>query len=165
MKNAIIVCLLAVLGFGRVAFSQAAESPLPKTEVSICQVTVDAQKYDGKQIIVGGLYRMVIHGAILMDRSCPKEEANLREAQGYKADKKASALIRSLTKKDQFQPVEVVFRGTFRVAHEGQCFGQICAEYEIETSELVTARPAPSGNDSPTSAAHASHEDKGIPTP
>jgi hypothetical protein len=138
-----------VEGFSRVAFSQAAGNSRPETEVSICQVTSDAQNYDGKQITVRGLYRMVIHGAILMDRSCPKEETNLREAQGYKADRKASALIRSLTKKDQFQPVEAVFRGTFRVAHEGQCFGQICAEYEIETTELVTAHLAPLGNDSP----------------
>jgi hypothetical protein len=145
----------------RAAFSQAVENPLPAPEVSICQVTADAPKYDGKQIIVRGLYRMVIHGAILMDRACPKTEVNLREAQGYKADKKASALIRSLTKNNQFQPVEVVFRGTFRVAHEGQCFGQICAAYEIETSELVTARPVPPGNDNTTSGEGVSHETTG----
>lgn len=66
---------------------------------------------------------------------------SLREALGYKANKQASAMLRRLTKKDQFQAVDVVFRGTFRVAHEGQCFGQICAAYEIETSELLSARP------------------------
>jgi hypothetical protein len=109
----------------------------------LCAVIADAAKYDGKEVVVSGLYRMVIHGAILMDRSCSKTDVNLREAPAYKANKQASALLRSLTKKDQFQPVDVVFRGILRVAHEGQCFGQICAPYEIETSALVTARAAP----------------------
>lgn len=88
-----------------------------------------------------GLYRMVIHRAILMDHSCPKIDVNLREASAYKANKLASAELRSLTKKNQFQIVDTVFRGTFHVAHEGQCFGQICASYEVETTELLSARP------------------------
>jgi hypothetical protein len=78
-----------------------------------------------------------------MDRSCPLIEVNLREGSGYKANKQASAVMRSLTKKDQFQPVDVVLRGILHVAHKGQCFGEMCAAYQIEITELMTARPAP----------------------
>ena len=76
-----------------------------------------------------------------MDRNCSETDVNLRGAPGYKADKHALAVLRSLTKKDEFRPVDVVLRGTFLVAHGGQCFSEICAPYEIETTELVSARP------------------------
>ncbi|HTV64470.1 MAG TPA: hypothetical protein VMD98_02640 [Bryocella sp.] len=138
------------LAIALVFFSMCCPSPTPAQQakdaasaqaMSLCAVIADAAKYDGKEIVVRGLYRMVIHGSILMDRACSKIDVNLREAPGYKADKQASSVLRALTKKDQFQPVDVVFRGTFRVAHEGQCFGQGCAGYEIETTELISARP------------------------
>jgi hypothetical protein len=121
--------------------AQQAKDTASAQAMSLCAVIADAAKYDGKEIVVRGLYRTVIHGSILMDRACSKTDVNLREAPGYKADKQASSVLRSLTKKDQFQPVDVVFRGIFRIAHEGQCFGQICAGYEIETTELISARP------------------------
>jgi hypothetical protein len=109
----------------------------------LCAVIANSSKYDGKVIKVAGLYRFVIHGAILIARACPQVEVNLREGPEYKANKQASALMRSLTKKDQFQPVDVVLRGVLHVAHEGQCFGEMCAGYQIEITELVAARPAP----------------------
>jgi hypothetical protein len=121
--------------------AQQAEGTPSAQAMPLCAVIADAARYDGKEITVHGLYRMVIHGAILMDRACSKTDVNLRESLGYKADKKAASALRSITKKDQFQPVEVVFRGIFRVAQKEQCFGQICAGYEIETTELVAARP------------------------
>lgn len=83
---------------------------------------------------------MVVHGSILMSTACPNVEVNLTEAAGYKANKKASSLIRSITKRDQFGSVEVVLRGTFKVTHEGQCFGQICAIYQLQAAELLSAR-------------------------
>jgi len=107
----------------------------------LCTVLADAAKYDGKKITVRGLYRMVIHGSILMRSACPKVNVNLRGAPNWKGDKRALAVIRSLTKKDQFQPVDIVSRGTFRVAQEGQCFGQNCLRYEIEETELLCAAP------------------------
>ncbi len=82
---------------------------------------------------------MVIHGSILMGTTCSQINVNMRQAAGYKADKQAVAVVRSLTKKNQFQPVDEVLRGTFRVAQKEQCFGQICAPYEIEVSELLCA--------------------------
>src|SRR5262249_2868164 len=109
--------------------------------MSLCAVIADAARYDGKEVLVKGLYRVLVHRSIAMARACSKTDANLRLAPGYKADKKASSILRSQTKKDQFQPVYVVFRGIFRVAQEGQCFGQICVHYEIEATELLSARP------------------------
>jgi hypothetical protein len=63
----------------------------------------------------------------------------MRETQGYKADKRALKVIRIATKKDQFQSVDVVVRGTFRSAPQGECFGQNCLRYEIESHELICA--------------------------
>jgi hypothetical protein len=114
---------------------------VPEPAISLCAVLADAPKYEDKEIVVRGLYRMVIHGAVLIDNACSHTDVNLRESSGYKVNKAALSLLRSLTKKDRFRAVDVVFRGIFHVAHEGQCFGQICAAYEIETMELVTARP------------------------
>ena len=96
---------------------QAKDNPSAQA-MPLCAVIADAAKYDGKEIMVRGLYRMVIHGAILMDRACSKTDVSLRDSPGYKADKKAASVLRSITKKDQFQPVEVVFRGIFRVAQK-----------------------------------------------
>lgn len=125
--------------------------PPPET-LPLCTVLSDAAKYDGKEITVRGLYRIVIHGSVLMSPACGKTYVNMRQASDYKADKHASATMRSLTKKDQFQSVDVVIRGTFRVAQQGQCFGQNCLPYEIEDHELLCAEaPKPEAN---TTASH-----------
>ena len=122
----------------------SAQQPIGNNSLHVmplCAILADAAKYEGKEIVVRGLYRMVIHGTILMDRNCSETDVNLRGAPGYKADKHALAVLRSLTKKDEFRPVDVVLRGTFLVAHGGQCFSEMCAPYEIETTALVSARP------------------------
>ena len=87
---------------------------------------------------------MVIHGSILMGTGCSQIEVDLRRGPGYKADKKASAIERALTKQDRFHAVDEVLRGTFRVAQKEQCFGQICAPYEVEETELLCASAQPS---------------------
>jgi uncharacterized protein (TIGR03435 family) len=95
-----------------------------------------------EEIAVRGQYRMVIHGSILMDPACPKDEVNMRGVPHWKGDKRAVAAIRSLAKKEQFQSFDVVIRGIFRVAHEGQCFRQNCLPYEIEETELLYTKVA-----------------------
>lgn len=142
MKRAavILACMVFYCLFVSSATGQAT-SGIVTQPVSICTILSDAAKYDGEEVLVKGQYRMVIHGAILMGHSCSGTDVNLREAKVYKANKQASSTLRSQTKKDQFRPVDVVFRGIFHVAHNGQCFGQICAAYEIETTELLSADP------------------------
>jgi hypothetical protein len=136
MKSYVLIGfgLLALTGIG--ARSQSAS---PLQIVDVCTVASNPAIYDGKHFLVRGLWRMVIHGSILMGTACPKMEVNMTETSEYKTNKKASSIIKSVTKKDQFSSVEVVLRGTFRVAHEGQCFGQICAAYQIEAAELLSA--------------------------
>jgi hypothetical protein len=141
MKQLAIVFMLVLTCCPSPAAREQAKDNAPVEAMPLCTVLADAAKYDGKEIVVRGLYRMVIHGSILMDRACSKTDVNLRQAPGYKADKQALSVLRALTKKDQFQPVDVVYRGTFRVAHQEQCFGEICARYEIEIMELISARP------------------------
>jgi hypothetical protein len=134
---------IAILFLTLVAHPQDVKREASSEAMPLCALIANSSRYDGKVIKVAGLYRFVIHGAILMDRSCPQVEVNLRESSGYKADKKAGSVLRSITKKDQFQPVDVILRGILHVAHEGQCFGEMCAAYQLEITELMTARPAP----------------------
>jgi hypothetical protein len=107
--------------------------------VPLCTVLSDAANYDGKEITVKGRYRVVIHGSVLMEPTCSKALVNMRAAPDYRADKHAQDVIRSLRKKDQFLSVDVVIRGTFRIAHEGQCFGEMCEPDEIQVDELLCA--------------------------
>lgn len=109
------------------------------TAIPLCNVLSSATQYDGKEILVRGLYRMVVHGSILTANRCPEGQVNLRGVPGSKDNKRALATIRSLTKNDQFQSVDVVLSGIFHVAHEGQCYGQNCLRYEIEATEFQCA--------------------------
>jgi len=115
--------------------------------IPICTVLSDTAEYDGKEIIVEGLYRIVLHGSVLTSPACRKTYVNMRQASDYKGDRHASTVMRSLTKKDKFQSVDVIIRGTFHVAQQGQCFGQNCLSYEIEDHELICAvAPKPKAN-------------------
>lgn len=139
MKLAIAVALLLTVCFAPLSLSADDNCASSAQTIPICTALADTAKYDGKVVTVSGVYRMVIHGSILTGPACPKDDVNLRRAAHWKGDKRAVATIRSLIKKDQFQSVNVVSRGTFRVAHEGQCFGQNCLRYELEESELLCA--------------------------
>lgn len=110
-----------------------------RSAVPLCTILASPDSYDGKEITVRGLYRMVLHGSVLTAPECARMYVNMREAEGYRADKRALKVIRSATKKDQFQPVDVVVRGIFRSARQGECFGQNCLRYEIESRELLCA--------------------------
>jgi hypothetical protein len=141
-NNDIGIVLAFVTCFTTVALGADQKCPALAKAVSLCTVLADSSKFDGKEITVTGLYRMVIHGSILMSPACGKTDVNMRQAPDYKADEHVLAVVRSLTKHNQFQPVDVVIRGTFRVAAKGQCFGQNCLLYEIEDHELYCAKPA-----------------------
>jgi hypothetical protein len=91
---------------------------------------------------------MVIHGSVLMSPACSQTNVNMRRASDEKPNKQALAVIQSLSRKDHFHKVDVVLRGKFRVAHEGQCFGQDCLAYEIEETELFCAAPIKSDDSS-----------------
>jgi hypothetical protein len=141
-SNYIGIVLALVTCFTTDAPGANQECPALAKAVSLCTVLAGSSKYDGKEITVSGLYRMVTHGSILMSPECGKTYVNLRGAPDYKVDKHVLAVVRSLTKHGQFQPVDVVIRGTFRVAAKGECFGQNCLPYEIEDHELQCAKAA-----------------------
>jgi hypothetical protein len=111
--------------------------------VPLCTVLASAEQYDGKEITVRGLYAMTFHGSILMGAACPRSDVNLRDRQDFKVDKQTLAALRSLTKKNPFQTVDEVLHGTFHVAKQEQCFGQICASYEIEVNRILCAQAVP----------------------
>jgi hypothetical protein len=141
MKLIIAATFVFTLCFSSLALCGGDKCPAAAEALPICTVLANASKYDGKEITVRGLYRMVIHGSILSGPECFNTNINLRGSPGYKADSRAAGVERSLTKKDQFRKIDEVLRGTFRVAHTGQCFGQNCLSYEVEVVELLCAAP------------------------
>ena len=140
MKWVIAVTVLFVWCFNPLTLSSDDKCPASAQAVPLCTVLADAARFNGKEITVRGLYRMVIHGSVLMSPDCG-QNVNMRGTLHEKPNKNAEHVIRSLTKKYQFHPVDVVLRGNFRVAHEGQCFGQNCLSFEIEVVELLCAAP------------------------
>ena len=106
---------------------------------SICRVLLDARDNDGIDVIVDGIYRVSPEGSLLMASACQGKYVNLKDASDYMASKNAVEILRSLTRRNQFRPISVVIRGTFRVAQPGQCFGAGCERYEIEIHELLCA--------------------------
>lgn len=143
MRLRIMIAILVSASVGAVACPNNDKCPALAQALPLCTVLANANQYDGKEITVRGLHRMVIHGSVLVGADCPRIDVNLRGGPQYKADKRALAVARSLTKKDQFYPVDEILRGIFRVAQKEQCFGQICAHYEIEVSELLCAQAPP----------------------
>jgi hypothetical protein len=139
MKLTIAFALLVASCIGALSSSGGEKCTELAEALPLCAVLSNAAKYDGSEITVSGTYRMVIHGSVLMGAECSKVEVNLRQAEGYKVDKHVAAILRALTKKNQFQPVDEIIRGTFRVAKTDHCFGQICASFEIEVRELICA--------------------------
>lgn len=144
MKSTIAITVLLAVCFNPLASASDDKCTTLAQAVPLCTVLADASKYDGKQVTVRGLYRVLIHGSILMGTACPNDEVNLRNAPDFKADKRALTAIRSFYNKreNRFQPIDEVVRGTFRVAHQGHCFGQDCWSYEIEVTELLCAEGA-----------------------
>jgi hypothetical protein len=164
MRSTIAIAVLFAACLNPLASASDNECTVSAKAVPLCTILSDAANYDGKEITVRGLYRMVIHGSILTSPACGKTYVNMRQASDYQADKHASAVVRSLTKKDRFQSVEVVLRGTFRVSQQGKCFGQDCLLYEIEDHNLLCAESPKSNGSSAgtepkgaTSAAPTTH--------
>jgi hypothetical protein len=139
-----IVQLFSAFSLGAVVPLLAAQSVANSTSapaLDICSVVANPAEYDGKQIVVESLYRTSIHGAVLMGKGCSDTIVSAKETEDYKADKQATKVLRRILKKDRSEPVEVVVRGTFHVARQGQCFGgDICSGYQVEIAELLSAQ-------------------------
>jgi hypothetical protein len=118
------------------AISQSGKPDQSAEPIPFCTVIANASVYDGKEITVRGLYHRVIHGSILTGLTC-NGKANLRQSRDWKADKQAIKLLNARARNDQ--ATEIALRGMFRVAQQGQCFGQTCSPYEIEESMLLSA--------------------------
>ena len=144
MKNYLLNLSLLVVSFAPIVAAQNRYAVSANRIEDICSVGSNAGVFDNKEIVVDALYRLVIHGAILTGKNCPDLVVAGKEVGEYKADKRAAKEVQRLLKKDKYAPVETVLRGTFRVAHQGQCFGgENCARYLLEISELISANGIP----------------------
>lgn len=139
MRQATAIVILCASSIGRPSFAASERCSATTSVASLCAIVGDAAKYDGKEVTLRGTYRITIHGSVLMSPDCEATFVNMRWASDYNEDKSASKVVRSLTRKNRFQPVTVVLRGNFRLAREGQCFGQDCLRYEVEGRELLCA--------------------------
>ncbi len=79
---ATVVFLLMMCCLSSSRAQQAKEEGTSVQAMPLCAIVADASKYDSKQIVVRGLYRMVIHGSILMDRAHGRESAGGSGVQG-----------------------------------------------------------------------------------
>jgi hypothetical protein len=110
--------------------------------ITVCNICSNASSYDGKMVVISGVFERIFHGSIIGgSESCPKSEINFRLASDYKSEKSVRKALASLTSKDPHESVDVVVRGIFRIAKKGECFGQICASYDIEVNEMFSAKP------------------------
>ena len=92
--------------------------------VDICTLISNPPAYDGKELLIRGQFRVVIHGSIMTGAGCKETSVNMRQAYNWKADKHAKAVLQKQMKKLPYQFVELVVRGTFRSAGQEGCFGQ-----------------------------------------
>ncbi len=110
--------------------------------ITVCNICANPNDYDGKMIIVAGVFKRIFHGSIIEGcESRSKSEINFRLSPDYSSGKSVKKAFASLTRKNQYAPVDVIVRGVFRVARQGECFGQICAIYDIEVNEMLSANP------------------------
>jgi hypothetical protein len=110
--------------------------------VTVCDICSNPNDYDSKVVIIKGVYKRIFHGSIMAgSESCSKSEINFRLSQDYRSEKSVIKAFTSLTRKNRHEAIEVVVRGVFRVAKQGECFGQICAKYDIEVNEMLSAKP------------------------
>ena len=111
--------------------------------ITVCNICSNPNDYDGKMIIITGVFKRIFHGSILEGcESCSKSEINFRLSPDYRSKKSVRKAFASLTRKNQYASIDVVVRGVFRVAKQGTAVsGQICAIYDIEVNEMLSAKP------------------------
>ena len=110
--------------------------------ITVCNICSNPKDYDGKMIVISGIFKRIFHGSIIEGcESCSKSEINFRLSSDYSSEKSVKEAFTSATRNNQYAPVAVVVRGVFRVAKQGECFGQICAIYDIEVNEMLSAKP------------------------
>jgi hypothetical protein len=114
--------------------------------LQLCAVLENSTEHNGKEITVSGQYEESFHGTLLITIGCPRSKVNVRNAAGFKSKKKDLKELKRIVSRGG--SAEVVVRGIFKVAGAEQCFGQTCAPYEIEVTELLSVRPrAPTTGD------------------
>lgn len=132
---ALMVCFLSATGGAR------DPRPGPGQVLELCDVLAHARAYQGKQILVRGIYFQVFHGSLLFAPGCTLVEnprMNMRSARDFHGRKADLHLLNRLAAKGE--AVSAVYEGTFDVARIGKCFGQTCLPYELEATELVSAQ-------------------------
>ena len=73
--------------------------------MDVCTLISNPNMYGGEELVILGLYRMVIHGSIMTGPGCKTTAVNMRRAPNWKGNKQAQTVLKTETKKNQFQPV------------------------------------------------------------
>src|SRR5689334_9590878 len=109
MRNVTLLLFLAC--WGVTAQCQQERCFRAPDVVPLCSVLAKAADYDGKEIIVRGVYRRIFHGSVLSSPNCrqQKQEVDVRFAARYIISKKDLKTLRKLT--GNMKPADVVFKG------------------------------------------------------
>jgi hypothetical protein len=110
----------------------------PPIVMTVCQIVSAAAEYDGKEVAAKGVYWRTVHGAVLSAPECRDAKVNISfgaKVKGARADMKTLGRLA-----DAQETADVAFRGVFRMAHQGQCFGQDCYPYQIQVDDVLQVR-------------------------
>jgi hypothetical protein len=107
--------------------------PVSPDAVALCAVLADYPHYDGKDILLQGVYDRM-DGEVLTSSACTDKKVSLRFdpvlASTSAVAKKLDGLIA------ENRAAVVVVRGTFHAPPKA-CFGKGCLNYELAAHELL----------------------------
>jgi hypothetical protein len=135
--SAIAILMLTACSAGRV---QDCERGVSANATPLCLVAATPNAYDGQEITITALFQNEPHDAVLFSNDCGIA-VNLARTSDYEIS--GDRLLKSLLKHNRFRKLDVVLRGTFRIAKEEQCFGSGCRKYEFQERQLLCAALAP----------------------
>jgi hypothetical protein len=135
--------LFAIMAFAATAFGKQNRPPSPPAALPICSVLAKAAEYDGKEVIVRGIYRFEIHGSELFGEECRSQESNV-SLSGVLDSRDSKDIRRAWRKIGAHEPADVVLRGTFMICRGDRayvCHASILNLYEIEVREYLFVQP------------------------
>jgi len=121
-------------------------SSLRQEAKTLCEVMADPHAYEGRRIMMKGLYVQEVHQRVLYDAGCPKWEFRVGHSLTAKEDRAAARMIDHAAKKDISVSIPVIYAGIFTVKpFIIGCSDRDCYHYSLEEAQLLAASPRRNG--------------------
>jgi hypothetical protein len=134
-----IIFLAALLGASCASLNGSQGSR--ENPLSICTIIDGADKYDKKNVLVDGIFRLTPHGALFYGKQCPENFVRLRNAQEYSSNISAERELKAEIDHNKTAPVHIVYKAKFRVIHGTECSETYCFKYQLDVNEIISANP------------------------